>query len=72
MKALNTANAPPGTACAYCGCDVSGTYLRKCIYAPAPEKGPNRIKLVKVGWFCEPCWWAGGKNQKQKGRIKTC
>ena len=40
-----------------CGiCGKPGQTMNKCLYAPAPEKGPNRIKYVGSEKRCEKHW----------------
>lgn len=57
--------APAGTRCIFCGCDVSGSYISRAVYRPAPELGQNRIKIVGYGWSCDQCQY-----QKQFGYYK--
>ena len=46
--------APPGARCLFCGRDVTGSILRKCVYVPAPVPWRlNRIRFAGYGWVCE-------------------
>lgn len=46
--------APPGARCLFCGRDVAGSLLRKCVYISDPVPyAPQRIRYAGYGWVCE-------------------